>query len=156
MLVRKFFQLIQKFNLLWDFRWNTIWQLSYLLLVFPVLITNYSSNVEKDGSLHWNIHSKWNFWISWKNFENDGSLHRNVHSKCNFWISWKKEFSNQYNCYYRSRWTYSTILTHTIVPLPSTGATLDHFQHLCIVSVQRISRWNISYFEVQLLNFMTW
>ncbi len=118
MVVRKFFILIQKFHLLWTFRWrlpsfstldewlamrtgntarcsnswvasinsltflmnfwwrldqnpqenNLATQLLLHLAVFPVLIASHSSSVKKDGSLHQNVHSKWNFRISIKNF----------------------------------------------------------------------------------------
>ncbi len=37
----------------------------YTLTLFPVVIVSHSSSVETDGSIHWNVHSKWNFWISY-------------------------------------------------------------------------------------------
>ncbi len=62
------YQLTHIFMNFWwiKIRIKIIRQLSYRL--FSVLIDSYSSSVEKDGSPHRNVHSKWNFWISWKNF----------------------------------------------------------------------------------------
>ncbi len=49
----------------WTFNWWTVWTMGKTKGSIPEywLETSYSSSVEKDGSLHRNVHSKWNVWI---------------------------------------------------------------------------------------------
>ncbi len=62
--------------------------------VFSILIPSHSSNVEKDGILHRNVH-RWLFWIRIKNFlifvyyyRSWWTFSTKIYLVCSFWSTW--------------------------------------------------------------------